>query len=58
MGDIEDYLALAKSADESAAATQSPIGRRTWENLAKEYRKIAALELERSQPRQASKRAF
>lgn len=58
MGNTEDYLALAKSADESAATAQSPIARRTWKNLAEEYRKIAALKLERFQPRRAPKRSF
>jgi hypothetical protein len=41
--DIRHYLVKAQEADALADAALSPITRRMWENIAKEYRQAAHL---------------
>jgi hypothetical protein len=50
----EDYLALAYQADEAAARAQSTVARNCWIMLSAEYRKLAAMQLERDQRQQES----
>jgi hypothetical protein len=39
--DVRDYLQKAQLADFIADAVESPVGRRRWENVATEYRRMA-----------------
>ena len=43
----EDYLALAYQAEQADTLARSHIARNCWLNLAGEYRKLAAQQLER-----------
>jgi hypothetical protein len=54
MHKAEDFLALAYQAEQAAVTALSPIARNCWLNLAAEYRKLAALECERSHGQQHS----
>jgi len=55
MRGYEDYLALAYQADAAAARALSPVARNSWIMLSAEYRKLAAVQLERDQQKQESK---